>query len=62
MRKHEFYPDYHDCFEYLGYTEIERTRQQGSRTIRQDWIIFDSKRAARQYFNDRCGAVMGYYP
>ena len=42
MRKHELYTDYHDQFEYFGNTEIERIRKQGEKTIRHDWIIFDS--------------------
>ena len=42
MRKHELYTEYHDHFEYFGNTEIERIRKQGEKTIRHDWIIFDS--------------------
>jgi hypothetical protein len=42
MRKHELYTDYHDHFEYFGNTEIERIRIQGEKTIRHDWIIFDT--------------------
>ena len=42
MRKHELYTDYHDHFEYFGNTEIERIRKQDEKTIRHNWIIFDT--------------------
>ena len=42
MRKHELHTDYHDQFEYFGNTEIERIRKQVNKTIRHDWIIFDT--------------------
>ena len=42
MRIQENYTDYHDHFEYFGNTEIERIRKQGNKTIRHDWIIFDT--------------------
>ena len=58
MRKHELYTDYHDHFEYFGNTEIERIRKQGEKTIRHDWIIFDSADDAMEYFNERCGVSM----
>ena len=61
MRKHEMYTEYHDHFEYFGNTEIERIRKQGEKTIRHDWIIFDSVDEAMEYFNDRCGEFVGYY-
>lgn len=55
MRKHERYSDYHDHFEYFGNTEIERIRIQGGKTIRHDWIIFDTVHEAMAFFNDLCG-------
>jgi hypothetical protein len=61
MRKHELHTDYHDHFEYFGNTEIERIRKQGEKTIRHDWIIFDSADEAMEYFNDRSGEIEGYY-
>ena len=61
MRKHELYTDYHDQFEYFGNTEIERTRKQGEKTIRHDWIIFDTVDEAMEFFNDQCGEFIGCY-
>ncbi|NNK85162.1 MAG: hypothetical protein HKO91_06395 [Desulfobacterales bacterium] len=49
MRKHELYTDYQDYFEYFGNTEIERIRKQGEKTIRHDWIIFDSVDEAMEF-------------
>jgi len=61
MRKHEFYPEFNDTFEYLGQTEIMRIRRKGARTIRRDWIIFESTKEALSHFEDKCGAYLGYY-
>ncbi len=61
MRKNELYQDYHDFFEYFGNTEIERIRMIANKTIRRDWIIFDSTEEAMEYFNNRCGEYVGYY-
>ena len=61
MRKHELYTDYQDRFEYFGNTEIERIRIHGEKTIRHDWIIFDTVDEAMEYFNDSCGEFVGYY-
>jgi len=61
IRKHVRTTDYHVLFEYSGNTEIERIRKQGEKTIRHDWIIFDSTDEAMEYFNDRCGEFVGYY-
>ena len=55
------YIDYHDQFEYFGNTEIERIRKQGEKTIRHDWIIFDTVDEAMDFFNDQCGEFVGYY-
>lgn len=52
MRKHELHTDYQDHFEYFGNTEIERIRKQGEKTIRHDWIIFDTVDEAMEFFND----------
>jgi len=60
MRKHELYTDYHDQFEYFGNTEIERIRKQREKTIRHDWIIFDTVDEAMEFFNDQCGEFVGY--
>jgi hypothetical protein len=49
MRKHQLYTDYQDYFEYFGNTEIERIRKQGEKTIRHDWIIFDSVDEAMEF-------------
>jgi len=61
MRKHELSIDYHDFYEYFGNTEIQRTRVQYGKTVRSDWIIFDSVDEALDYFNSRCGEFTGYY-
>jgi len=61
MRKNELYIDYHDFYEYFGNTEIERIRKQGEKTIRHDWIIFDTVDEAMEFFIDSCGEFMGYY-
>jgi hypothetical protein len=61
MRKHEMYPDYHDLFEYFGNTEIEHIRKKGQKTIRHDWIIFNTVDEALEYFNEKCGEFKGYY-
>ena len=61
MRKHELYTDYHDQFEYFGNTEIEQIRKQGEKTIRHDWIIFDSVDEAMEFFNGCCGEFAGDY-
>jgi hypothetical protein len=61
MRKNELYTDYHDFYEYFGNTEIERIRRQGDKTIRHDWLIFDSAAEAMEYFNNKCGEFVGYY-
>jgi len=61
MRKHELYSNYYDQFEYFGNTEIERIRKQGEKTIRHDWIIFNTVDEAMAFFNDRCGEIHGYY-
>jgi len=55
MRKHELYTDYHDHFEYFGNTESERIRKQGEKTIRHDWIIFDT---VDDPFEDRPGEAL----
>ena len=61
MRKHELYTDYHDHFEYFGNTEIARIRIQGDKTIRHDYIIFDTVDEAMDFFNTQCGEFVGYY-
>ncbi len=55
MRKHEFTREYHDYFEYFGNTEIERIRLRAGRTLRRDWIIFDTVEEAMDFFNSKCG-------
>jgi hypothetical protein len=61
MRKHELTSDYHDYFEYYGNTEIERIRQRAGRTLRRDWIIFDTVEEAMDFFNSKCGEFVGHY-
>ncbi len=59
MRKHEVYTGCHDFFEYFGNTEIEWIRKQGNKTIRHDWISFDSVDEALEYFNNARGEYVG---
>lgn len=61
MRKQELYKAYKDFYEYHGNTEIVRTRKTSGKTIRQDWIIFNTVEEAMEYFNTRCGEYYGYY-
>ena len=61
MRTQEIHTEYHDHFEYFGNTEIERIRKKGKKTIRHDWIIFDTVDEAMAFFNDPCGEIAGYY-
>jgi hypothetical protein len=61
MRKHELYQEFHDQFEYFGNTEIERIRKKGSKTIRRDWIIFNTVDEAMEFFKHKVGEFMGYY-
>jgi hypothetical protein len=61
MRKTELTTMYHDSFEYFGNTEIERIRKRSGRTVRRDWIIFDSVEDAMEFFNSKCGEFIGYY-
>jgi len=61
MRKNELHTEYHDCYEYFGNTEIERIRKHGNKTIRHDWLIFNTTDEAMDYFNESCGEFVGYY-
>jgi len=61
MRKHEFYPNHHDYYEYHGNTEIVKLTERNGRVIRQDWIIFDSVEEALEYFNTKCGESVSSY-
>ena len=61
MRKHEFYPDFHDLFKYYGDSKIERVRIKNGRTIRRDWFVFSSVNEAMVFFSERCGAFEGRY-
>lgn len=60
MKKSEFYSNYQDSFEYHGNTEIERIRKKAGKTIRRDWIVFDSVDEAMECFNTECGVITGY--
>ena len=54
MRKFIRHHSYQEYYEYHGNTVIERTRKQGSVTIRKDWILFDTVEEASEYFNNDC--------
>jgi hypothetical protein len=55
MKKYESYPTHYDDFEYFGNTEIVRVRKQYGRTVRKDWLMFNSVDEAMEYFNTACG-------
>ena len=55
MTRLEVNPTYLDYFEYQGGTTIKRVRKQAGKTVRQDWLMFDSVEAAMDYFNACCG-------
>ena len=54
MATHEIYLDYQDYYEYHGNTAIEVTRKLSGKTIKRDWILFDSAKDAQNFFNDNC--------
>jgi len=58
MRKNELHTEYHDFYEYFGNTEFERIRKQGDRTIRHDWLIFDSDNEAIDYYAKKSGVKL----
>ncbi|MBW2574939.1 MAG: hypothetical protein JRC89_12185 [Deltaproteobacteria bacterium] len=55
MTRYAFYAHYQDCYEYHGNTTIERTRKEAGRTIKRDWILFDTVEEALEFFNSNCG-------
>ena len=61
MTRYEFYPDYRDRYEYHGSTMIERIRRAAGRTIKRDWILFDSVEEAQEFFNTSCMTFGGGY-
>lgn len=54
MTKKMFRQDHFELFEYHGSTTVERVRKQYGKTIRRDWIIFDSVEEAQDFFNSDC--------
>jgi hypothetical protein len=56
MTRHSFYAHYQDCYEYHGNTMIERIRKEAGRTIKRDWILFDSVEEAQEFFNNNCAS------
>ena len=55
MTRQEYYEDVCDRFEYHGSTAIEYTRKSYGKTVKREWILFDSVEEASRFFNDRCG-------
>jgi hypothetical protein len=55
MTRYAFYAHYQDCYEYHGSTTIERTRKEAGRTVKREWILFDSVEEALEFFNNNCG-------
>ncbi len=55
MTRQEYYQDVCDRFEYHGSTAIEFTRKSCGKTIKREWILFDSVEEATRFFNDSCG-------
>ena len=56
MTREISHPTYEDVYEYHGNTVIHLIRRLGSRTIWQDWLLFDSVEDASDYFNTNCCA------
>ena len=54
MKKHVSYPAYYDFYEYHGNTQILRIRKQGKKTLRKDWLSFNTVEEAMDYFNSGC--------
>jgi len=54
MTRYSFYAHFQDCYEYHGNTMIERIRKEAGRTIKRDWILFDSVEEALEFFNNNC--------
>lgn len=48
-------------FAILGVFIFNGSEIKGEKTIRHDWIIFDTVDEAMEFFNDRCGEFVGYY-
>ena len=61
MIKNELYSDYEDCFEYHGNTEIEWKQKKYGKTIKRDWILFNSVEEAQEFFNDNCCEFRTHY-
>jgi len=61
MKKNVSYPNYHECIEYHGNTEIERIRKKGDLIIERDWLVFNSVDEAIEYFNEKNSQVSRYY-
>jgi hypothetical protein len=61
MKKNVSYPNYHECFEYHGNTEIERTRKVRDNIIERDWLVFNSVDEAMEFFNEKNSQLVGYY-
>jgi len=61
MKKNVSYPNYHECLEYHGNTQIERTRKRGDQTVEHDWLVFNSADEAIQYFNEKNSQSVSCY-
>jgi len=57
MTRYEIEDHYQEFLEYHGNTAVERIVKEFGRTIRRDWIHFNSVEEAQDYFNDRSGYV-----
>jgi hypothetical protein len=44
-----------------GILKLREFAKKGEKTIRHDWIIFDTVNEAMEFFNDRCADFVGYY-
>ena len=53
MTRHEYHHHFHDLFEYHGCTTIEFVRKHFGKTIKRDWLLFDSVEEATEYFDHR---------
>jgi hypothetical protein len=55
MTRFAFYAHYQDRYEYHGSTTIEKTRKVAGKTVKKEWILFDSVEEALEFFNNNCG-------
>jgi len=55
MTRYEVDENHQELLEYHGNTAVERIIREFGRTVRRDWLHFDSVEEAQQFFNDHSG-------